>query len=121
MTHADVWKKRPCVMRYRAWADQVRLAAHGKNEKLRLDVVGIHAVAHFPFPKSFNFKKRSKLAGELHRASSDSDNVLKGLLDSLLKEDKGVAVVSLEKRWCRLGDEPRTVVSLTVLDAQVEQ
>jgi Endodeoxyribonuclease RusA len=117
MTQRDKWAKRPCVLRYRAWADAARLAAHGRNDKLTLDVVAAHVVAHFPIPRSFSFKKRSKLAGELHRDLPDGDNVLKGVLDSLLAQDKGAAVLSIEKRWCMLNEPPRTVVTLTVLEA----
>lgn len=92
-------------MRYRNWADQVRLTAQGflnnPGSLMRWvkNPVGIMVCVYFDFPKSYNASKRAKLKGQLHRITPDGDNILKGLLDCLLKQDQGVAIQFIEKRW----------------------
>lgn len=96
MTQRDRWKKRPCVLKYRAFADELRAQTDGMIPE---DPVSVSWVAWFPFPKSYSKKKRAALAGTIHRQKPDRDNVDKAILDVLFKEDCRVGHGELCKRW----------------------
>ena len=95
-TRADKWKKRPCVMRYRAFADEIRRQVG----KVPDDAECVSWVAYLPMPeKSWSKKKRDALRGQLHRQKPDRDNIDKAILDALFKDDSGIAAGTLCKRW----------------------
>ena len=96
MTQRDKWAQRPCVMRYRAYADEMRRQTTGK---VPADVVGLSWCAYMPMPKSWSKKKKLAMEGTLHRQKPDRDNIDKGILDILFKEDSGIAKGCTEKRW----------------------
>ena len=97
MTRRDKWKKRPCVVRYRAFADALRAAA-GELPPPEL-INDLSWVATFAFPKSYSKRKRAILLGRLHRVAPDLDNICKGIFDSLFKQDSAIAKGTFEKRW----------------------
>lgn len=96
-TRADRWRERPVVMRYRGFADELRLK-YGEElpDSVRL-------VFHIPMPKSWSKKKRLTLDGQPHQQKPDIDNLVKAVLDALLVDDSGVWSVSAEKRWSETG------------------
>lgn len=101
MTQRDKWKKRPAVMRYRAFADQLRLCANAAGftrERLK-DVAVLDWVAYLPMPASWSSKKREAMRGQPHRQKPDRDNLDKAILDSLFDDDCGVYAGRLVKRW----------------------
>ena len=96
-TRADVWKQRPAVMRYRAFADELRL-------KYRKDLPdSISLTFYIPMPKSWSKKKRSEMAGEPHRQRPDIDNCAKAVMDALSEEDCTVWRVHASKYWAEEG------------------
>ena len=95
MTRADTWKKRPVVMRYRAYKDALRHACKG----IAKDAYGISWFASFTMPASWSKKKKAAMSGTLHRSKPDRDNVDKGILDTLFESDQGIAVGSISKFW----------------------
>ena len=95
MTRRDKWAKRPCVLRYRAFCDEVR--SHAKD--FPEDCYRVDWVAYLPIPKSWSKAKKEEMQGEFHQAKPDRDNIDKAILDALLKEDCMVASGTLEKRW----------------------
>lgn len=97
MTQRDKWAKRPCVMRYRNWADLARLCVLEQVKKLpdANSVTRLSWVAYFEPPA----KQATKRLGKLHRQKPDRDNIDKGILDALYKQDEGIAAGSIEKRW----------------------
>lgn len=95
MTRRDKWAKRPCVMRYREWADKARACA----PELPKAPLEVSWTAYFPFPASYSAKKREALKGQPHQLKSDRDNVDKALLDSLFEQDCTVSDGTLRKRW----------------------
>lgn len=100
MTQRDKWAKRPCVLRYREWADQARLiveAAGGLPEAER--VLELSWTARFEPPKSTSKKRREEMIGEYHRQKPDRDNIDKAVLDALFKEDKAIASGTIRKLW----------------------
>lgn len=95
MTRRDKWTKRPCVMRYRKWMD----AARAFVPKLPADPIDVSWVAYLPFPKSYSKKKQQALGGCAHREKPDRDNIDKGILDFLFKNDAGIAQGCMRKLW----------------------
>lgn len=101
MTRSDKWKKRPCVMKYRAFADELRYQAKlndyepGTSLSLRFVI---------PMPKSWSKTKKKEMLGTPHKQRPDLDNLLKAFKDALLKEDSHVhTYVSISKVWGEMG------------------
>jgi Holliday junction resolvase RusA-like endonuclease len=106
-TRSDKWKKRPCVLRYREWADLARECAG--RLPVAESVIDLSWTAHFEPPKSWSEAKRAAAWGELHRQSPDRDNIDKAILDALYQEDKAIAMGTLKKVW---GFPPRVEVNV---------
>ena len=97
---SDRWKKRPVVLRYRAYSDELRKAW------LAADFVlgeAIYMEFHFPMAKSWSKKKKEKMLGAKMQQKPDADNVVKGIQDSLLPEDCRVWHIEAKKFWAETG------------------
>lgn len=94
-TRSDKWKERPCVIRYREWADKAREHAGA------IPPAAQHAdiIAYLPLPVSWSQKKRKAMAGMPHQVKPDIDNLIKSCLDALLSRDQGIHEVRARKRW----------------------
>jgi len=99
-TRADIWKKRPAVMRYRAFADELRikcrLAGITITDRLQCDF-------YIKMPKSWSKKKKDMMRGKPHQQRPDIDNLAKSVMDSLLKEDSAVFRLQCSKYWAGKG------------------
>ena len=98
-TRADKWKQRPSVLRYRAFADELRL-------KLPRDVNLNWSSIHFnlPMPKSWSKKKKAEMDCTPHTQKPDIDNLLKALLDAHYADDSGIhALTMIRKSWSKTG------------------
>ena len=99
-TRADKWKQRPCVMRYRAFADELRL----KYKRTKNQDAGSFSVSFFlPMPDSWSDKKKEEMLGKPHKQKPDFDNLNKAVFDALFKDDSFVWRVLTEKRWATKG------------------
>ena len=96
MTQRDKWKKRPSVLRYRAFCDEVR--ARGV-------VIPEYPAFRFvlPMPKSWSQKKQAEMDGTPHKQRPDLDNLVKALFDAVYAEDAHMHCFYAEKRWGRSG------------------
>jgi Holliday junction resolvase RusA-like endonuclease len=96
MTQRDKWAKRPCVVKYYAYKDELRaLLSH-------VDLTDVHTLswtAYFPLPASWSKKKKDAMRGTSHYVKPDRDNVDKGILDALFENDSGIAHGELNKYW----------------------
>ena len=92
-TRSDKWKKRPCVMKYRAFADECR------EQGIIIPNHGAHIVFQMPMPKSWSKKKKEEMDGMPHQQRPDVDNLAKALMDAVLKEDCCVWDVRITKEW----------------------
>lgn len=93
-TRSDVWKQRPCVVRYREFADEVR--SHG---------VTVENGDRITFVIETNIRARH---GRPHEQRPDIDNLLKALLDATLKEDCRIHTLgALRKVW---GESGRIII-----------
>jgi Holliday junction resolvase RusA-like endonuclease len=92
MTRADAWKKRPAVMAYWAFRDELRL------RKVEIPIP-CRMIFLLPMPTSWSRRKRMEMSWTPHTVRPDIDNLVKALLDALLAQDGHVWSVWAEKRW----------------------
>ena len=98
MTQSDKWKKRPSVLKYRAFCDLCRL------HKVELPECGAGITFYIPMPRSWPKKKKEAMNGQPHQQKPDLDNLLKSLLDALYSDDSGVwHLAEVEKLWAYEG------------------
>lgn len=98
MTTADKWKKRPCVLQYRAFCDELRL------KSCNFQSSGSFKIRFFlSMPKSWSKKKRDLMRGQAHQETPDLDNLLKAVNDVLLKQDKVIFQIDASKWWADKG------------------
>lgn len=98
MTQRDKWKIRDCVVRYRAFCDEVRL------HKITLQESGHHITFVLPMPKSWSKKKRADMDRKPHQQKPDVDNLTKALLDAVFDEDCRVYDIRTTKLWGEYGE-----------------
>ena len=94
-TRSDKWKQRPSVLRYRAFADELRLKL---PRDFNLNYVGIEF--YIPMPKSWSKKKKEQHVGRPHTQTPDLDNLFKALADAHTSDDSVIHTLSyLHKAW----------------------
>jgi len=96
-TRSDTWKKRPCVMRYRAFADKVRAAG------IKIPEAGAHICFVLPMPKSWSKQRKQIMDGQPHQQTPDVDNLQKALMDSVYKNDSHIWDIRVTKIWGQKG------------------
>ena len=104
MTRADRWKKRPIVLKYWDFCNELKRQANWLNY-IPGDKVSL--IFFIPMAKSWSKKKREQMLGKPHKAKPDIDNLAKAFLDALLTEDSYVYSLTAEKYW---SNEPSIVV-----------
>ena len=99
MTRADTWKKRPCVLRYWAYKDEL-------NEKIKdIDIElddELYLEFYISMPKSWSKKKRIEYFNKPHKQKPDIDNLVKGVMDAIFKEDYHVHTIYAKKIWSNI-------------------
>lgn len=108
MTQRDKWQKRPVVLRYRKYCDDLRAAA-GQMPK---QVYGIMVIAYCAMPPSWSEKKRTQMRGFIHQQKPDWDNIGKAVSDALFEEDSIIGAAIVFKFWCDPGQERTEVLVL---------
>ena len=114
MTQSDRWKKRPCVMKYWAFKDLVRLAG------IKLQDGGSHIIFYIPMPKSWSEKKKAQMDGKPHTLKIDVDNLLKALFDAISREDKIYWDIRITKRWSYDGKIEIGLISENLLLEEIQ-
>ena len=102
MTQRDKWKKRPCVVKYWEYCNELR-AALGPLD-LRFLTQGCHIFFIIPVPPSWSKKKRALYSGTAHMQRPDLDNLEKAFFDALLPEDSVVWHGQSTKLWGEAGE-----------------
>lgn len=103
MTQSDKWRKRPVVLRYFAYKDELRLKAGDYKPQS-----GQHVTFFMPPPESWSAKKKLSCEGLPHLVKPDCDNLLKGFWDCLLDNDSYIWDVRISKRYSKI---PRIEIS----------
>ena len=93
MTRQDKWKRRKAVMKYRAYQLEILQAG------IKLPYCGFHVIFVLPMPKSWSLKKKKSMLGKPHQQKPDIDNLQKGFLDALLKDDSVIWDMRATKIW----------------------
>ena len=83
MTQMDKWKKRPVVLKYHAFKDDLRDHITDLPEVLTITF-------HLPMPKSWSKIKQKEFEGAPHKSRPDLDNLLKAIMDAVLMEDSHI-------------------------------
>ena len=103
MTRRDKWAKRTCVLKYRAFKDEVRL------RKITLPPAGAHVTFVVPMPASWSKNRRAAMLGKPHKQRPDVDNFGKALFDAIYDDDSGVYDIRLSKVW---GDTGGIIINI---------
>lgn len=81
-------------MRYRAFADELRLKVRVRDVPLPYHVVFV-----LPMPASWSAKKRREMNLQPHIVKPDKDNLEKAFLDALFPEDSHIWDGRASKLW----------------------
>jgi Holliday junction resolvase RusA-like endonuclease len=92
LTRRDRWKKRPVVVSYYAFRDEVRGSAMAVP-------IPSKVIFWMPMPSTWSGKKRREMANTPHLVRPDLSNMLKALEDAVWGEDAIVWSIWPEKRW----------------------
>lgn len=97
---ADRWRKRPPVLRYRAFCDEVRQAVADLGITPQQAVFpAAWVVFHIATPPSWSKKKAQSHWNQPHLPKPDADNLLKAYMDALLGDDSAIWDVRPTKIW----------------------
>lgn len=98
-TQKDKWLNppRPCVAKYRAFKDEVRLS------KVEIPESGFHILFVLPIPKSWSNQKQQEMCWQGHRQTPDLDNLCKALFDAIYKNDSVIWDYWATKLWGKEG------------------
>lgn len=96
MTQADRWNKRPCVLRYRAFCDELRIRGVRLPHAYRLEFV-------LPMPASWSEAFKSEMDGQPHLVRPDTSNLVKAVEDALVPKDERLHKIQASKVWGREG------------------
>lgn len=100
MTQSDRWKKRPAVVRYYHYKDNLLYEALAQGFYLTDE---IELIFGLPMPKSWSKKKKAEMNGKPHQAKPDIDNLCKAVMDALLDEDSHIWSLRASKFWSDKG------------------
>ncbi|MCD9046727.1 RusA family crossover junction endodeoxyribonuclease [Luteimonas sp. MHLX1A] len=96
MTRSDRWNKRPCVLRYRAYVDELQLRGAKLPSRYRLEFV-------LPMPASWSEELKSEMDGKPHLVRPDTSNLVKAVEDALVPRDERLHDIAATKVWGRKG------------------
>lgn len=96
MSQKDAWEKRPAVLRYRAFCDEIRLKGAKLPHAYRLLFV-------MPMPESWPVEYRKQMDGKPCLLKPDTSNLVKATEDALCKNDECLHNVGALKRWGTTG------------------
>lgn len=93
MTQRDKWAKRPCVVKYFAFKDEVR------KQGAAIPTHGAHITFYIAMPKSWTKKRKEVFNLQPHQSRPDVDNYLKGIFDAVFDEDCRIWDIRATKLW----------------------
>ena len=109
-SRSDQWRRRPCVLRYRSFADTLRTLCAGRQVIWE----ATHVLFVVEMPRSWSARQRARMDRTPHRQRPDTDNFLKAFLDALTEDDAHIHDIRTTKIW---GYEPGIYTrEITVLD-----
>lgn len=100
MTRRDKWAKRPCVLKYWAFCDELRKQAEFAKFEIGHKV---KLVFYLPMPDSWSKRKKVVFDSTAHQSTPDIDNLVKAVFDGLLEQDKMIYSLEASKWWSTEG------------------
>jgi Holliday junction resolvase RusA-like endonuclease len=97
-TRSDKWKRRPVVLHYRQFCDDVR----GYLPDYQLPGE-LHLTFFIKMPASWSAKKKAAMVGAPHQGKPDVDNIAKAWMDAFKSDDSHVYSLRAEKYWADEG------------------
>lgn len=94
-TQRDKWAPSPATLRYRAFADEMRLRAATENFMMPEDPA---LIFFMPMPKTWSEAKRNNNCGKAHTSRPDIDNLIKSW-DWITVDDSYIHCVYAKKIW----------------------
>ncbi|MHB8447605.1 MAG: RusA family crossover junction endodeoxyribonuclease [Rudaea sp.] len=107
-TRRDRWAKRPCVLRYRAFCDELRLRQAQLPERYAVVFV-------MPMPASWSHRRRAQMIGRPHQSKPDLSNLEKSVEDALVPDDERLFSNRGLKIW---GESGRVIILDRGADAE---
>jgi Holliday junction resolvase RusA-like endonuclease len=107
-TQRDKWAKRPAVLRYRAFCDEVRL------RNVHIPFAECRVIFLVQMPESWSKKRKAEMDLTPHLQRPDLDNFIKAINDAQFGDDSMVWDMRGTKLW---STKPGIVVSSTAQDA----
>lgn len=101
MTQRNKWYKPPELVRYWAYANELKLRLPRYELGTELNII-----FYLPMPPSWSKKKQAEKLGTYHDQKPDVDNLAKGFMDAMksdINDDKRVAVLYCKKYWSTKG------------------
>lgn len=95
MTRSDKWKKRPSVVQYYKYKDELRKYIPRDYELPS----ACRLIFRIPFPNSYSQTKKNNLNCKPHQIKPDLDNLVKAIFDCLCVQDQYIADCWASKRW----------------------
>jgi len=90
-------KRRLRLERYNEY--KLAIAALAKERHFVMPAFGCFFKFFIPCPKSWSGVKRKRHHFTFHQARPDLDNLLKAVMDGLMREDKEIAHLQVAKYW----------------------
>lgn len=92
-TQRDRWAKRPAVVRYYEFCDELRLRFP------RPLPAELGLIFYIKMPKSWSKKKQEAMLYKPHRQRPDIDNLSKAVMDALCEDDSHIYQLNAKKLW----------------------
>lgn len=92
-TQRDRWAKRPVVVRYYAFCDELRL----KFKEPLPERLGL--IFYIKTPQSWSKKKTEAMLHQPHQQRPDIDNLTKAVMDALCEDDSHIYQLEAKKVW----------------------
>lgn len=103
MTQRDKWLSPPRKNVAHYWKYKETLIFEAKKYNFVMPESDYHIIAIVQMPHSWGSKKQNLMDGTPHQQKPDKDNIEKGILDALLKDDSKVWDGRISKKWGRSG------------------
>lgn len=99
MVYSDKWKKRPTVQKYWEYCDVIRENVGEIDYKPK----SVFLIAIIAMPERWSIKKKKEMIFTGHQSRPDVDNIAKGFMDAVFKEDSTIHSIAVCKLWGEKG------------------
>ena len=98
---------------------KIAILAIANSHKFTFPYIGAVMKFYLPVPKSWSDKKKKLHHLQYHTSRKDLDNLIKGVLDAMMKEDKHIAHFEAAKYWVN-ADSGYLTITDTYLEPKIK-